>query len=421
MTDLSVVLPADGEAALVAPLLPRLHAALAAAGCRAELLVVTPPGEPTVAVPDGVPARVVPQPAPGYGEALAAGFRAASGAWVLTLDADTTDAAAIAVTLWQHRHDADVVIGSRYVAGGSAQMPFPRGGLSRALNAVFGRGLSLGVRDLSSGLRLYRAAAIGALHDLPANLDVLQTILVQVYAEGWTVAEVPVHYAPGPGGRSHARAWRFAADYGRTFWRLWKLRNSIECADYDARAHDSVIPLQRYWQRSRHRYVTELIAGEGPVLDVGCGSSRIIAALPPGSVAVDVLLRKLRYDRRFGRPRVQGSGFHLPFADASFPCVLCSQVIEHVPKESPILGELVRVLRPGGRLVLGTPDYANWEWVVTEWLYGKVAPGAYADEHIAHYTREELIGRFEALGFRHEATRYILRGELILAFRKRSG
>jgi SAM-dependent methyltransferase len=290
--------------------------------------------------------------------------------------------------------------------------------LSRALNAVFGRGLSLGVRDLSSGLRLYRAAAIRALHDLPAHLDVLQTILVQVYAEGWTVAEVPVRYAPGPGGQSHARAWRFAADYARTFWRLWKLRNSIECADYDARAHDSVIPLQRYWQRSRHRHVTELIAGEGAVLDVGCGSSRIIGALPPGSVAVDVLLRKLRYDRRFGKPRVQGSGFHLPFADASFPCVLCSQVIEHVPKESPILSELVRVLQPGGRLVLGTPDYANWEWVVTEWLYGKVAPGAYADEHIAHYTRAELIGRFEALGFRHEATRYILRGELILAFRK---
>ena len=299
-------------------------------------------------------------------------------------------------------------------------MPPLRRLLSRVLNLVFGRGLSFSVRDLSSGMRIYRAPAVRALRALPPHLDVLQAILVQIYAEGWSVAETPVQYAPLPGGRSHARAWRFAADYARTFWRLWKLRNSIECADYDARAHDSLIPLQRYWQRSRFRHVTELIAGQGPVLDVGCGSSRIIGALPPGSVAVDVLLRKLRYDRRFGRPRVQGSGFSLPFADASFPCVLCSQVIEHVPKESPILGELVRVLRPGGRLVLGTPDYANWEWVATEWLYGKVAPGAYADEHIAHYTREELIGRFAALGFTHEATRYILRGELILALRKPS-
>ena len=56
--------------------------------------------------------------------------------------------------------------------------------------------------------------------------------------------------------------------------------------------------------------------------------------------------------------------------------MLCSQVIEHVPKDSPILDELVRILKPGGRLVLGTPDYANWEWVWTEKLYGFLAPGA---------------------------------------------
>ena len=48
----------------------------------------------------------------------------------------------------------------------------------------------------------------------------------------------------------------------------------------------------------------------------------------------------------------------------------------------------------------------------------KSAPGAYADEHIAHYTREELVADSRPSGFTHEATRYILRGELILAFRK---
>ena len=92
--------------------------------------------------------------------------------------------------------------------------------------------------------------------------------------------------------------------------------------------------------------------------------------------------------------------------------------IEHVPKESPILRELDRALAPGGRLVLGTPDYARWEWVVTEKLYGWAAPGGYADEHIGHYTREELIARYTGMGWTHEDTRYILRGELILAFRK---
>ena len=96
--------------------------------------------------------------------------------------------------------------------------------------------------------------------------------------------------------------------------------------------------------------------------------------------------------------------------------MLCSQVIEHVPKESPILNELCRVLKPGGRLVLGTPDYANWQWVYMEKLYGMV-PGGYKDEHISHYTRSELVQLMTARGLRLEEERYILRGELIQAFR----
>lgn len=415
MIELSVVVPAEGEPGAGAAL-ARIARAVAALGCRHEILCVTP--EPRVAgLPEGVVELVAPAAA-GYGAALAAGLAHAQGAWVLTIDADILDVSRVVPDLWARRHDAEVVIGSRYVEGGSVEMPWWRRIGSGLLNGVFTRGLSLGVRDMSSGMRLYRRDILAAAGPLPHGLDALQTLLVKIYAEGWRVIETPFAYRADPGGTSHARAQRFATDYLRAFWRLWRLRNSIECADYDARAHDSAIPLQRYWQRERHRHVTELIDGEGAVLDVGCGSSRIIGALPPGSVAVDVLLRKLRYARRFGRPRVHASGFALPFADASFPCVLCSQVIEHVPKDSPILSELVRTLAPGGRLVLGTPDYANWEWVVTEKLYGFFAPGAYADEHIAHYTRAELIARFEALGFRHEATRYILRGELILAFRK---
>jgi SAM-dependent methyltransferase len=241
---------------------------------------------------------------------------------------------------------------------------------------------------------------------------------VRAFAEGWAIKEVPFEYAPRATGRSHARLFAFGRAYLKTFWALWKLRNSILAADYDDRAYDSPIWLQRYWQRSRYRYVTEFIAGQGPVLDVGCGSSRIIGALPPGSLAVDILRRKLRYARKFGRSLVQASGFNLPVRDGSFPCVLCSQVIEHVPKESAILDELCRALRPGGRLILGTPDYSKWQWVWMEKAYGLAAPGGYADEHIAHYTFDELVDRFAALGFTLEGWRYILRGELILAFRK---
>src|SRR5262249_24669934 len=240
----------------------------------------------------------------------------------------------------------------------------------------------------------------------------------RAHAEGWRVAEVPFVYKPRIHGSSHARLFKFGLAYLRTFWSLWGLRNSIVAADYDDRAYDSAIPLQRYWQRSRYRHLTSLIEGEGEVLDVGCGSSRVIGALPEGSIGLDILIRKLRYSRKFSRPLGQGSAFGLPFAHEFFPCVLCSEVIEHIPKDPLVLDEICRVVRDGGRLVLGTPDYSRWEWVVTEKLYGFLKPGGYADEHIAHYTRDELTQTLGDRGVALDETRYILRGELILAFRK---
>jgi dolichol-phosphate mannosyltransferase len=419
LVQVSVVIPALDEAENLRVLLPELEETLRQLGVSHEVLLVTTGGDTaTREIGSTRGARVLVQDTPGYGGALATGFRAATGEFILTMDADLSHPPTFISDIWARRDDADVVVASRYVEGGAARMPLWRYILSRTLNRVFSRGLSLAVRDMSSGFRLYRACVLANHGPLPHDFDVLQALLVRAYAEGWRVVEVPFSYAPRQHGQSHARVIRFGRAYVRTFRHLWQLRNSILCADYDARAHDSPIPLQRYWQRTRYRLVADLIAGEGRVADIGCGSSRIIGALPPGSVALDVLLRKLRYARRYTVPVVQGSGFALPFPDGAFPCVLCSQVIEHVPKESPILAELVRVLKPGGRLVLGTPDYANWEWVVTEKLYGFFAPGAYADEHIAHYTRDELIRHFAARGFTHEATRYILRGELILAFRK---
>jgi 2-polyprenyl-3-methyl-5-hydroxy-6-metoxy-1,4-benzoquinol methylase len=98
--------------------------------------------------------------------------------------------------------------------------------------------------------------------------------------------------------------------------------------------------------------------------------------------------------------------------------VLCSQVVEHVPRAN-VLDELDRVLQSGGFLILGTPDYAKWQWVVIEWLYKILLPQAYADEHITHYTNRELIDEFVSKrGYELEAVRYILQGELILGLRK---
>jgi len=367
----------------------------------------------------GVSAELITPPADsrGFGHALRAALQQARGAYVITLDPDISGPLTFLSDLWARRHDAEVIVASRYVEGSRVEMPALRSAGSRLLNVVFRRGLSLGVNDGSSAIRLYRRDVIRALSLEADDYDILQESLVRAYAAGWRVLEIPLRYAPNPAVASKAHA-SLASAYLRTFWTLWKLRNSIAAADYDYRAHDSVIPLQRYWQRSRYRYILELIHGEGAVLDVGCGSSHIIGALPRGSVALDVLVNKLRFARRFDVSRVRASGFALPFPDESFPCVLCSQVIEHVPMVPSMIDELCRVLKPGGRLVLGTPDYDQWQWVWIEKAYGLAAPGGYADEHISHYTRKGLLEDFARRGYAHEATRYILRGELILAFRK---
>lgn len=313
-------------------------------------------------------------------------------------------------TIWRNRHRADLLIAARFQRGNISGLAGFQGRLLR-------RVLSLPVRDVFSPCRLYRRDMLTSLSNrLPHGTGVVANLelLLLIAAEGYRACEV------GIAGQMPIRA----ADGGsvwlnlRRLASLWRLRNSILSADYDDRAYDSIIPLQRYWQRQRFRFITELIAGEGAVLDVGCGSSRILSALPAGSAGIDILFRKLRYARRFPTSLVHASGFHLPVADGAFPCVLCSQVIEHVPKTSPILKELCRVLKPGGRLVIGTPDYAHWEWRLIERLYAAFAPGGYADEHIAHYSRQELLDFFQSRGFTHEATRYILRGELIMAFRK---
>jgi predicted SAM-dependent methyltransferase len=82
------------------------------------------------------------------------------------------------------------------------------------------------------------------------------------------------------------------------------------------------------------------------------------------------------------------------------------------------MDEMWRVLRPGGILILGTPDYDRWSWNVLEWIYGKVLPGAYAHEHITHYTQESLGRAIKARGFEVLDCQYVGYSEMIFKARK---
>jgi dolichol-phosphate mannosyltransferase len=415
----SIVIPALNEALNLEQLLPPLRAALVEENIPFEILVVDAgTGDGTRDVVEAAGARYIEERAPGYGAALLRGVAEARGRYVLTMDADQSHPARFVKDLWRLRDSAEIIIASRYVAGGRADQPAFRLLLSRILNAFLQFGLSLPVKDLSSGFRLYHRRVFEKFQPLHANFVILVEILLHALRRGHGIREVPFHYQPRGEGRSHAQILRFGLDYLRLFHRMWRLRNSINFPDYDWRAYDSRIPLQRYWQRRRCRIILAFTPPNVTTADIGCGSSRILAALPH-AIGVDMRFNKLRFMRKTNRRLLQSDGCRLPFRDESFECVICSQVIEHIPDEGGrLLDELTRILRPGGILVLGTPDYGHWEWRIMERLYEWAAPGAYADEHVTHYSYISLKEALVHRGYRILDHAYILQGELIFKAEK---
>ncbi|HEX6468676.1 MAG TPA: demethylmenaquinone methyltransferase [Streptosporangiaceae bacterium] len=115
----------------------------------------------------------------------------------------------------------------------------------------------------------------------------------------------------------------------------------------------------RLWRRAVTRAVA---AGDGElVLDLAAGtgtSSAAFAGAGARCVACDFSLGMLRagaLNRRRGRRRVTfvaGDALQLPFADAAFDAVTISFGLRNVADVDRALGELRRVTRPGGRLVV---------------------------------------------------------------------
>jgi dolichol-phosphate mannosyltransferase len=412
---LSIVVPVWAGEHNLAHVVPSLRGHLASLGIPYEVVVS---GADPALGPEAVAlgARFVLAEGRGYGDVLRAGLAGAGGAHVLTMDADFSHRPGFVRTMWDHRERGEVLIGSRYVRGAFAEMSRLRRLFSRLLNLLYRKTLALPYRDLSSGFRMFRAEVLSDI-GLPRGrgLDVLPEMVVRAYCQGWEIAEVPFWYR-GARPFTRVRMVRLGLGYLRTLGRAFGLRNSVKAADYDHRAFDSWIPLQRYWQRARFRIIQDFLSDEGWVLDIGCGSSRIVQTLPR-VVGMDLALRKLRWLRAPGRPLLQGDMNRLPFRDGAFDAVVSSEVIEHIPRKDVRLEELVRVIRPGGALVLGTPDYGKRLWRTLEWVYGKVFPGGYVKEHINRYDHDELRGLLEGMGLVVEDVRYVGKSEMIFKAR----
>ncbi len=252
--------------------------------------------------------------------------------------------------LWARRAEAEVILASRYLRGGGSEASALEALATRLSNRALRRALRLPCHDLASGVRLYRRRALEELGSATLERSSPLELLVRLHNRGFKLREVAYHERVARGvGPILAEL----ASGLRELPRLAKLRRSAESADLDDIAFEAFPPWRRRRLEERKRTIVSFLEVDVPVLDVGCGSSRLIQSLSRGT-GLDSDFRKLRFLRGRARAIVGGALPRLPFRDGSFPQIVCSDVLTSLSPSEAYLAELRRVLASRGTLVLAT-------------------------------------------------------------------
>ncbi|MEP7216812.1 MAG: class I SAM-dependent methyltransferase [Anaerolineaceae bacterium] len=147
---------------------------------------------------------------------------------------------------------------------------------------------------------------------------------------------------------------------GSAGWSEWVKDYYRDVETYDwVDVADNLRGPEAFFHRNRARVVKRLAAryGREPFLDAGCGTGLNLRGLPPGSTGLDINPRNVELVRE-RLPAYQvtlGDVESMPFADASFGSIVCTEVLEHIPDPAAALAEFRRVLEPGGTLIGSVP------------------------------------------------------------------
>lgn len=154
----------------------------------------------------------------------------------------------------------------------------------------------------------------------------------------------------------------------------------------------------------------------GRVFDNGCGLGTWLDAF--GRYGHQRFGLELEVDRAvqaiaFAEGVVQAVGETLPIADDTFDFILSNEVIEHVVDDRACVAEMVRTLKPGGRMAIFCPN--RWHWMEQhgiywrgEYKFGNIPlvnylPTVWRDQlapHVRAYTRAQLRDLYRGLPVR---------------------
>jgi dolichol-phosphate mannosyltransferase len=158
----------------------------------------------------------------GFAQVMAEGYDA-----IITLDADLShDPSVIPILLRELEAGCDLVIGSRYVPGGSTpNWPVHRRALSRYGNRYTGWVLGLDVRDITSGFRAYRASTLVAIEYATTRASgyaFMTELATRFGARGAKIGEVPITFRDRERGTSKMSSRIIVESMVRVTW--WGIR-----------------------------------------------------------------------------------------------------------------------------------------------------------------------------------------------------
>ena len=222
---LSVVIPFRNEAPALVPLHRELARVLDALRMESEILFVDDASDDgggesiaRLAATDERVRLLTLTPRAGQSAALEAGFRAATGGVVATMDADLQNDPADLPALLRALSEADCVCGVRV----ERHDPFVKRAASRVANAVRRRLLDDGISDIGCALRVMRSEPLSRIKLFRGGHRFLPSLLV---FEGARVIERPVRHRPRRFGRSsYGILERLAASWLDLVAMLWLAR-----------------------------------------------------------------------------------------------------------------------------------------------------------------------------------------------------